>query len=114
ERDIIDGTHDAAAAPEHATARLEVLGQTIRFKYVHQAAPLCMATLASQQRAVRPLSRLNSGGASWWQRSNAAGQRAAKAQPRGKCDRSGGWPSIAVSRWRLSVIRGIELSSALV
>jgi len=57
-----------------------------------------IAALASQQRAVRPPSRLNSGGASVRQRSNAAGQRAANAQPGGRRERSGGWPSIAVRR----------------
>ena len=76
--------------------------------------PLC--ALATRQPAARgaAVARLNSGGVSLWQRSNAAGQRGAKAQPRGRADRSGGWPSIAVSRCRLSLMRGIELSSASV
>ena len=85
-----------------------------RLEHRHHAAPRCALALASQQRAVLPSARLNSGGVSLWQRSNAAGQRGANAQPRGSADRSGGWPSIAVSRFRLSLMRGIEFSSASV
>jgi hypothetical protein len=54
------------------------------------------------------------GGACVRHRSKTAGQRGAKEQPGGNADKSGGCPSIAVSRWRLSLIRGIELSKASV
>ena len=47
------------------------------------------------------LRRAKSGGAASRQRSKACGHRGAKEQPGGSAARSGGWPSIAVSRWRV-------------
>ena len=116
ERDIVHRAHHAATAAEHASPRREMLAESRCLEHGHQAAPLCMRRALAQPaaRGACRLPRLNSGGASLRQRSNAAGQRAANAQPRGKRDRSGGWPSIAVSRWRLSLMRGIEFSSASV
>src|SRR5438552_11092349 len=69
---------------------------------------------ASQHRAVLAWPGRNSGGVSTRQRSKAFAHRGAKEQPRGSAAKSGGWPSIAVNRWTLSLIRGIELRSASV
>src|SRR6266481_4654574 len=121
ERDPVDRANHAALAAEDPAPGMEMLAETRRFENRHQATPPCTrmssgtaGEAASQHRAVRPLLGLNSGGVSWRQRSNALAHRGAKAQPRGRAAKSGGWPSIAVSRWALSLMRGIELSSASV
>src|SRR6266478_2985508 len=121
ERDPVDRAHDAALAAEDPAPGAEMLAEARRFENRHQAAPLRTKTslaveceAASQHRAVRFFSAVNSGGVSTRQRSNALAHRGAKAQPRGRAAKSGGWPSIAVSRWALSLMRGIELSSASV
>ena len=89
--------------PNRPRRAVEMLGETRGFEHRHQAAPLCIAgaRAASSARCVRRRGRTPAAPPAR-QRSNAAGQRAANAQPRGRRDRSGGWPSIAVSRWRLS------------
>src|ERR1700752_2404431 len=77
--------------------------------------PLTALTGAeSQQRLVWESATRNSGGASVRHRSMTLGQRGWNAQPGGGADGSGGWPSMAVSRWRLSPRRGIDSSSARV
>src|SRR6185503_7214507 len=120
-RDAIDGAHHAAVAAEEPAPSSEVLAEPRRLEHDHQTAPLrapvsaeTEPAVASQQRTVRWSPNVRSGGAAWRQRSKALGQRGAKAQPGGSETRSGGWPSMAVSRWRLSLMRGIELSRALV
>src|SRR6185312_1488206 len=121
EGDAVDGADHAASGAEQVTPGGEVLGERGGFQEHYATSPLPItrsptpvAWAASQQRAVRRSPSDVAGGASIRQRSNASGQRGAKAQPRGSADRSGGCPSIAVSRWRLSFMRGMELSSACV
>jgi hypothetical protein len=63
---------------------------------------------------MRPSSGVKAGGAASRQRAIMLVQRGAKAQPGGSEARFGGWPSIAVSRWSGSPMRGIEFNSALV
>src|SRR6266851_10099992 len=119
-RNSIHRAHDAGIAAEKAALGLEVLAEPRCLEDDRHAAPLRTKRLvlmtsgaASQQRAVRP-SRKNSCGASSRQRSKARGHRGAKEHPGGSAAKSGGWPSIAVRRCALSLIRGIELSSASV
>src|SRR4029453_9545109 len=68
----------------------------------------------SQHRLVCASVTRNSGGPSDRQRSMTLGQRGWNAQPGGGADGSGGWPSMAVSRLRLSPTRGIDRKSARV
>src|SRR6185295_11118393 len=121
EGNAVDRANGAVTAAENAAPRRKVLAKSGGFEdgghamlpvVVVASAPAACA--ASQQRTLCPVPMLNCGGASTAQRASAAGQRGAKAQPGGMADRSGGCPSIAVSRARLSVMRGIEPSSALV
>ena len=67
---------------------------------------------SSQQRVTWPASTTVSGGASTRQRSITDAQRGAKAQPAGSRARSGGWPSMAVSRAARAPRRGMDSSSA--
>src|SRR5262249_6613030 len=97
-------------APPHREVLGEVAGLQERRGLGHRTGT---GTL-SQQRAVWRGPSTVSGGLSSRQRSTAFGQRGWKAQPVGGAARSGGWPSMAVSRSRLSLIRGIESSSARV
>src|SRR2546428_2354609 len=68
----------------------------------------------SQHRLVCASATRNSGGASERQRSMALGQRGWNVQPGGGADGSGGWPALAVSRFRLSPTRGMDSRSARV
>src|SRR6516162_2284815 len=114
-RDPVDRAHHAAFAHQ-AAPDAEMLTDLGRFDECHYPAPPLPPApfAASQQRAVRPSPSWNAGGTAARQRSNALRQRGAKAQPGGRSARSGGCPSIAVRRWHLSLMRGIELSSARV
>src|SRR5262249_12571071 len=124
ERDVVDRAHDPVVAAEKAAFGAKMLAETDGFEEGHHATPPSAARsgaggdaaagAASQHRAVRPAPGAVSGGASRRQRSKARGQRWEKAQPAGNFDKSGGWPSIAASRWSTSLIRGIELSRASV
>ena len=123
EGDAVDRAHDAALAAEDAATRREMLAEARRpggrrscHAAPHASRPWRSASSGGQPAARRAASRstANSGGASARQRSNASGQRGAKEQPGGREARSGGWPSMAVRWSRLSVMRGIEPSSALV
>src|SRR6266511_467895 len=68
----------------------------------------------SQHRLVCASATPNSGGTSERQRFMILGQRGWNAQPGGGADGSGGWPSMAVSRFRLSPTRGMDSRSACV
>jgi hypothetical protein len=126
ERNAVDRSYDPALPAKDAAARLEMLAERRRLEQRHHAAPLATRLSAvtatprmptgsvSQQRVVRPSSGKNSGGGAARHSATARTQRGAKAQPGGIAARSGGWPSIAVSRWSLSLIRGIAFSNASV
>src|SRR5215467_2352282 len=118
ERDAIDRPHHAATAEETAPCP-KMLAERRSLKHRHQRAPLPAlprpaSGAASQQRTRLLATPATSGGSAARQGSNALGQRGAKAQPGGNAERSGGWPSMAVRRCRPSLMRGIELNSALV
>src|SRR5712671_7969137 len=98
-RDTVDRAHHSAVAAEDPALRLEVLGEPRHLENGRHAAPL---PAASQHRAVLPLVSLNSGGAASRHRSKARGQRGAKEHPGGNAAKSGGWPSIAISRCTVS------------
>src|SRR6185436_9729172 len=106
---------------DETTAAGKVFAQTLGLEDGHQAAPVstlsapstALAT-ESQQRTLRPSLSVACGGSRLRQRSMTRVQRGAKAHPGASIPRSGGCPSMAVSRRRLSLRRGIELSSAWV
>src|ERR1700730_10893097 len=116
-RNPIHRAHDTATAAEKAALGLEVLAEPRRIENDRHATPLRTKTLvlmasgaASQQRADLPSSK-NSGGASARQRSKTRAHRGAKEHPGGSAAKSGGWPSMAVSRWGPSLIRAGSLGS---
>src|SRR6516162_4465967 len=119
ERDPIHGAHHATVAAKEPVPGTEVLAELRRLEHDHQTAPP-LALLepgplaASQQRTVRLSLGLSTGGAVSRQRSKALGHRGPKAHPGGSAAKSGGCPSMAVSRSHLSLMRGIELSRARV
>src|SRR5205807_9625171 len=111
ERHPVYRAHHSAVAAANSAFRVEVLAEPRSFENDRHAAPL---PAASQHRAVLPRAAINSGGAASRHRSKARGQRGAKEHPSGNAAKSGGWPSIAISRCTVSDIRGIELSRASV
>ena len=96
------GAPQTEAIPKELTQATILLGRQALRQVDPDYFPLAVASYAL------------GGGSASRQRSNALGHRGAKAQPAGSAARSGGWPSMAVSRCRPSLMRGIELSSALV
>src|SRR5262249_34444127 len=110
-RDAGDRAHHAAGA-QQAAPRAEMFADFRGLEQGHQITLPTPEPLASQQRTERPSSGLLTGGSISRQRSMTLGQRGLKAQPGGSATRSGGCPSMAVSRWHFSLIRGIEVSSA--
>src|SRR4029077_2968365 len=117
ERDAVDRAHPLGAPAEETAPDRKVLAEGGGLEHSAHAggAPAAGAAIpgvSSQQRVTCPASTTVSGGASTRQRSITDGQRGANAHPAGRRARSGGWPSMAVSRPVRRPRRGMDSSSA--
>src|SRR5439155_23161680 len=100
ERNVVDRAHDLVRPAEQPAAYREVLDQPARLEERRHGC---------SQHAVRwSVAMAVSCGTSVAHRSRRCGHRGWKAQPVGKADGSGGWPSIAVRRPLASPRRGID------
>jgi hypothetical protein len=123
-RDVVDRAHDTALAAKEAALQGEVLDEVLDLEHraavVHavvcsrHAAAEATGGSSSQHRTACAAVSRNSGGSVARHRSIALTHRGWNAHPPGSMAGSGGWPSIAVSRPRLAVIRGIDSRSAVV
>ena len=119
EAHAVDGTDEAASAPEQSAADLEVFHQIRdlqeRDAVAHvRAAVRARSRFSASQHALTwpPVFTSRNGGTSTWHRSTAKPHRGVNEHPLGSRVRSGGWPSMGSSRARRgSSRRGTERKS---